>query len=78
MRRAGGVGVSTVTQELTAAWWGWPVRTFEAAVPEQQLGYGWRMFAYRSWLALSRVDETLRPLVPASLYYTMSVTALKP
>ena len=77
VRRAGGVGVRTVTQELTAAWWGWPVRTFESAVPEQRLGYGWRMFAYRSWLVLSRVDEALRPVVPASLYYNVSVTALK-
>jgi len=76
--RAGGVGVRTVTEELTAAWWGWPVRTFEAAVPEDRLGFGWRMFAFRSWRALSRLDELLRPLVPAGLYYNVSVTATKP
>ena len=77
-RRAGGREVGTVTEELTAAWWGWPVRTFECAVPEERLGWGWRMFAYRSWLVLSRVDRALRPVVPARLYYNVSVTALAP
>lgn len=75
--RAGGVDVHTVTEELTAAWWGWPVRTFEAAVPAERLGIGWRMFAYRSWLRFSRVDKLLDPIVPAALYYNVSVTALK-
>ncbi len=78
VRRAGGREVGTVTEELTAAWWGWPVRTFECAVPEERLGWGWRMFAYRSWLVLSRVDRALRPVVPARLYYNVSVTALAP
>jgi len=77
-RRAGGAGVRTVTEELTAAWWGWPVRTLEAALPAERLGPRWRMFAYRSWMALSRVDRAVRPLVPAGLYYNVSVTATKP
>jgi ubiquinone/menaquinone biosynthesis C-methylase UbiE len=76
--RAGGVDVRAVTDELTAAWWGWPVRTFEAAVPEERLGWGWRMFAYRTWLRLSRLDRALHHVVPDSLYYNVSVTALKP
>jgi ubiquinone/menaquinone biosynthesis C-methylase UbiE len=78
VRRAGGEHVHTVTEELTAAWWGWPVRTLEAALPAERVGPRWRMFAYRSWLALSRVDNAVRPVVPASLYYNLSVTATKP
>lgn len=78
VRRAGGSGVHTVTEELTAAWWGWPVRTFEAAVPAEQLGFGWRMFAYRTWLALSRLDRYLDFVVPDALFYNVSVTATKP
>jgi ubiquinone/menaquinone biosynthesis C-methylase UbiE len=78
VRRAGGSGVRTMTEELTAAWWGWPVRTFEAAVPAERLGPRWRTFAYRSWIALSRIDGALRPVVPAALYYNVSVTATKP
>lgn len=76
--RAGGVDVVTVTDELTAAWWGWPVRTFEAAVPDERLGLAWRMFAYRTWLRLNRLDGLLHRVVPDSLYYNVSVTALKP
>ena len=75
--RAGGVGVRTVTEELTAAWFGWPVRTFEAAVRPERLGWGWRMFAYRSWLRLSRLDRGLAHVVPAPLFYNVSVTATK-
>ena len=37
---AGAVDVSVRTEELTAAWFGWPVRTFEAAVPAGQAGLG--------------------------------------
>ena len=76
--RAGGVGVHAVTEELTAAWVGWPIRTFEAAVPPERLGFGWHMFAYRSWLALSRVDRALASVVPAALFYNVSITATKP
>ncbi|MGI8613241.1 MAG: class I SAM-dependent methyltransferase [Nocardioidaceae bacterium] len=78
VERAGGAGVRAVTEELSAAWWGWPVRTFEAAVPAERLGLRWRMFAYRSWRMLSRLDVALRPVVPAGLYYNVSVTATKP
>lgn len=75
---AGFAQVHTVTEELTAAWFGWPVRTLEAALPDERLGWGWRMFAYRSWLALSRVDRVLAHVVPASLFYNVSVTGVKP
>ncbi len=76
--RAGAADVRSVTEELTAAWWGWPVRTFEAAVPAERLGFGWRMFAYRTWLALSRLDGYLDAVVPDSLFYNVSVTGTKP
>ena len=78
VRRAGGIGVRTVTEELTAAWWGWPVRTFEAAVRPDRLGRRWRTFAYRSWLLLGKLDRLLAPVVPAGWYYNVSVTATKP
>lgn len=74
--RAGAVEVKTVTEELLAAWVGWPIRTFEAAVPEQKLGFGWRMFAYKSWLQLSKVDKALSTVVPDELYYNVSITGI--
>ena len=65
--RAGAVDVRTVTEELTAAFLGWPVRTFEAAVNPERLGLGWAMFAYRSWQRLSAVDRLLARALPQQL-----------
>ena len=73
-RRAGALDVHTVTEELLAAWAGWPIRTFECAVPEHKLGFGWRMFAYRTWQRLSVVDRALANVVPDELYYNVSIT----
>jgi hypothetical protein len=78
--RAGGVDVRTQTEELTAAFLGWPVRTFEAAVNPERLGWGWSMFAYSSWLRLSAVDRLLTRahVVPPRFFYNVALTALKP
>lgn len=78
-RRAGADQVHSVTEELTAAWWGWPIRTFEAAVPAERLGWGWAQFAYRSWQGLAWADEhLLSRVVPASLFYNVCVTGVRP
>jgi SAM-dependent methyltransferase len=78
-RDAGAVEVRAVTEELSAALFGWPVRTFEAAVPREKLGFGWAMFAYRSWQRLSWVDENvLAKVLPRELFYNVSVTGRKP
>jgi ubiquinone/menaquinone biosynthesis C-methylase UbiE len=76
--RAGGAEVRTHTEELTAAFLGWPVRTFEAAVRDGVLGWGWAMFAYRSWQRLSAVDRMLARVVPARFFYNVGVTGTKP
>ncbi|TQM42999.1 class I SAM-dependent methyltransferase [Pseudonocardia cypriaca] len=77
-RRAGARDARVVTEELTAAMLGWPVRTFEAAVPPGKLGWGWAMFAYRSWLGLSWLDaNVLSRVVPRAWYYNALVTGTK-
>lgn len=76
--RAGAVDVATVTEELTAAWFGWPIRTVEAAVKPGSLGFTWYRFAYGGWLTLSALDEhVMRRIVPAQYFYNVSVTGLK-
>lgn len=77
-RRAGAAQVRTQTEELTAAFLGWPVRTFEAAVREDALGWGWAMFAYRSWQRLSALDRELAHVVPDRFFYNAGVTGTKP
>lgn len=76
--RAGAVDVGTVTEELAAAFFGWPVRTFEAAVNPERLGWGWAMFAYRSWQRLSAVDRVLGRVLPQRLFYNVLVTGHRP
>ena len=77
-RRAGASNVVVKTEELTAAVFGWPVRTFEAAVPEGKLGWNWAMFAYRTWQLLSALDSAvLRHVVPKDFFYNVLVTGEK-
>jgi ubiquinone/menaquinone biosynthesis C-methylase UbiE len=76
---AGAVDVRVRTEEFLAAWFGWPVRTFECAVPREKLGWRWAMFAYRTWLRLSAVDaKVLARVVPPGLFYNALVTGVKP
>jgi ubiquinone/menaquinone biosynthesis C-methylase UbiE len=77
--RAGAVDVRTVTEELTASWFGWPVRTFEAAVKPGALGWGWATFAYSTWQRLAALDEkVMSHVVPAQYFYNVSVTGVRP
>jgi SAM-dependent methyltransferase len=79
VRAAGAHQVRAVTEELSAALFGWPVRTFEAAIPKGKLGFGWAMFAYRSWQRLSWLDEkVLARVMPRELFYNVLITGTKP
>jgi SAM-dependent methyltransferase len=75
---AGAVDVEVRTEELTAAWFGWPVRTFESAVPPGKLGWSWATFAYHGWQRLSALDRRLARVVPAGLFYNALVTGVRP
>jgi ubiquinone/menaquinone biosynthesis C-methylase UbiE len=78
-RSAGASDVRAVTEEFAAALFGWPVRTFEAAVPREKLGFRWGMFAYRTWQRLSAVDEKLlTKVLPRSVFYNVLITGTKP
>jgi ubiquinone/menaquinone biosynthesis C-methylase UbiE len=77
--RAGAVDVRTVTEELTASWFGWPMRTLEFAVNPERLGLRWSRCAYHGWQRLSALDEhVLGRVVPAGLFYNVCVTGTKP
>ncbi len=55
------------------------MRTFEAAVQRDKLGWGWAMFAYRAWQRLSWLDENvLAKVMPRELFYNVLVTGTKP
>jgi SAM-dependent methyltransferase len=76
---AGAVDVQTATVEFTAAMLGWPLRTFECAVPPGRLGWGWAKFAFTSWKTLSWVDaNVMRHVVPKGWFYNVMITGVKP
>jgi len=78
-RDAGARDARVVTEEFTAAMLGWPVRTFEAAVPPSKLGTGWAMFAYRGWQGLSWLDgRVLSRVVPRAWFYNALITGTRP
>ena len=77
--RAGAVDVRTRTEELTASWFGWPIRTFEAAVNPERLGWRYAMFAYNTWLRLMEIDtRVLSRVVPPQFFYNVLLTGRRP
>ncbi len=78
-RLAGLTEVSVVTEELTANWVGWSVRTIEGAVRPGLLGPRWAYAAFYSYLALHRFDdEVLARVLPRELFYNLILHARKP
>jgi ubiquinone/menaquinone biosynthesis C-methylase UbiE len=71
-RRVGG-------EELLANAWGWGLRTVEASAEPESVSWRWRHFAFRSYIALQKVDTAvLEPRLPAELFYNLLVSGRKP
>jgi ubiquinone/menaquinone biosynthesis C-methylase UbiE len=66
-------------EELLANAWGWGLRTVESSAEPESISWAWRRFAFRSYMALQKVDSTvLEPYLPAELFYNLLVSARKP
>jgi ubiquinone/menaquinone biosynthesis C-methylase UbiE len=66
-------------EELLASIHGWTVRTLEATAEPDEVPSAWRRFAFRSYLALQRLDnQVLEPHLPPQLFYNLLVAARKP
>jgi ubiquinone/menaquinone biosynthesis C-methylase UbiE len=66
-------------EALRANAWGWGLRTVESSAEPDSVPYGWRKFAFRSYIALQKVDTRfLEPHLPAELFYNLLVSARKP
>ena len=71
-RRIGG-------EELLANAWGWGLRTVESTAEPQSVSLGWRRFAFRSYIALQKVDtRLLEPHLPAEIFYNLLVSGQRP
>lgn len=66
-------------EELVANMWGWGLRSLEATADPESVRAGWQNFAFRSYIALQRVDTSLlEPRLPAELFYNLLLSARKP
>ncbi|HEX7293290.1 MAG TPA: class I SAM-dependent methyltransferase [Solirubrobacterales bacterium] len=71
-RRVGG-------EELLANAWGWGLRTVESTAEPESVSWRWRNFAFRSYIALQKVDtRVLEPNLPAELFYNLLLSGRKP
>jgi ubiquinone/menaquinone biosynthesis C-methylase UbiE len=75
---AGAVDVQVRTEELTAAWFGWPVRTIECALSPDRLGMRWAFFAFNTWKRLMILDGIAAKVAPQGLFYNALITGLRP
>jgi SAM-dependent methyltransferase len=78
-REAGLVEATVRGEELLASIHGWTVRTLEASAEPDGVPWRWRHFAFRSYLALQRIDnQVLEPRLPPELFYNLLVSARRP
>jgi ubiquinone/menaquinone biosynthesis C-methylase UbiE len=78
-RAAGFESVRVSGEELIANGYGWLLRSLEARVEPETVPLRWHKFAFRSYLALQRLDSALlEPHLPASLFYNLLVSGRKP
>jgi SAM-dependent methyltransferase len=78
-RAAGFESVCVSGEELIANGYGWLLRSLEARVEPESVPLRWHRFAFRSYLALQRLDSALlEPRLPASLFYNLLISGRKP
>lgn len=66
-------------EELVANAYGWLLRSLESSADPAEIPYGWRHFAFRSYIALQRLDTTLlEPRLPPELFYNLVLSARRP
>ncbi len=66
-------------EELLANAWGWGLRTVESSAEPDSVSWGWRRFAFNSYIALQKVDtRLLEPRLPAELFYNLVLSGRKP
>lgn len=76
---AGFTDVKVVTEELTANWWGWSIRTIEGSVRPGTFGMRWALTAFNGYRLLTLLDEKVMDrIVPDALFYNLIVGATKP
>jgi ubiquinone/menaquinone biosynthesis C-methylase UbiE len=75
---AGLVDVRVTGEELLANAYGWVLRSLESRVDPESVPFGWHRFAFKSYLALQRLDGwLLEPRLPPGFFYNLLISAHK-
>jgi ubiquinone/menaquinone biosynthesis C-methylase UbiE len=78
-RAAGLEDVRVSGEELAASLFGWANRTLEASADPEEVPWAWRVYAYRGYLMLQRLDRSLlEPRLPAAVFYNLLLSARVP
>jgi hypothetical protein len=80
MLAAAGLGQPRIRgEELLANLYGWGVRTLESTAEPEEVPMSWRVFAFRTYMTLQRLDGALlEPRLPPQLFYNLVLSARKP
>lgn len=79
LRGAGFGDVRIRGEELLANVYGWLLRSLESSAEPDEVPLRWRSFAFRSYIALQRVDSALlEPHLPPALFYNLVLSARLP
>jgi SAM-dependent methyltransferase len=79
VRTAGFEEVRVRGEEFAASLFGWANRTLEATAEPAEVPWAWRVYAYRGYLLLQRLDRSLlEPRLPPALFYNLLVSARTP
>lgn len=66
-------------EELLSNVYGWGLRSVESSTDPEKVPMRWRRFAYRSYIALQRLDAAaLEPHLPPELFYNLLISAKRP
>jgi ubiquinone/menaquinone biosynthesis C-methylase UbiE len=79
LEQAGFVDPRIRGEELLSSLYGWVLRSLEATADPGRIPWAWQSFAFRSYLALQRLDAAiLEPRLPPSLFYNLVLAARRP
>jgi hypothetical protein len=78
-RQAGFVDINVRGEELLANWFGWFNRALEASANPDDVPMLWRQYAFRGYLLLQRLDQSLlEPRLPPAIFYNLLLSARRP
>ena len=76
---AGFTDVRVRGEELLANAYGWLLRSLEGSAEPEEVPLRWQRFAFRSYIALQRLDaRLLEPRLPPRLFYNLVLSARNP